>query len=323
MYKPKTETYISLHPDYIPEETWKPCSTRIKNGPGRRSRWSCSYPSCILQKTEPEVSRSALLKKSGASDAQLKALITKNILVAEQRPVDRLRVMPRNIHIPFVLSAAQEDALSSIPDHFKTKNVSLLHGYTSSGKTQVYIKLIEQQILKNKQVLYLVPEIALTSQIVRRLQSHFGGWLGIYHSRFSQNERFEIWNKVRKGEVKILLGARSALFLPFQDLSLVIVDEEHDSSYKQQDPAPRYHARDTAIYYASLFNAKTLLGSATPSIESYYNAVSGKYGLSELLERFGQVAMPVIQIVDTKRFFQKDGSKVICTPTLQEAIRIP
>ncbi len=203
----------------------------------------------------------------------------------------------------------------------KSKNVSLLHGYTSSGKTQVYIKLIEQQILENKQVLYLVPEIALTSQIVRRLQSHFGGWLGIYHSRFSQNERFEIWNKVRKGEVKILLGARSALFLPFTDLSLVIVDEEHDSSYKQQDPAPRYHARDTAIYYASLFKAKTLLGSATPSIESYYNAVSGKYGLSELLERFGQVAMPVIQIVDTKKFFQKDGSKVICTPVLQEAIQ--
>ena len=141
-------------------------------------------------------------------------------------------------------------------------------------------------MLENKQVLYLVPEIALTSQIVRRLQSHFGGYLGIYHSRFSQNERFEIWNKVRKGEVKILLGARSALFLPFTDLSLVIVDEEHDSSYKQQDPAPRYHARDTAIYYASLFKAKTLLGSATPSIESYYNAVTGKYGLAELLERY-------------------------------------
>ena len=158
-------------------------------------------------------------------------------------------------------------------------------------------------MLENKQVLYLVPEIALTSQIVRRLQSHFGGYLGIYHSRFSQNERFEIWNKVRKGEIKILLGARSALFLPFTDLSLVIVDEEHDSSYKQQDPAPRYHARDTAIYYASLFKAKTLLGSATPSVESYYNAVTGKYGLAELLERFGQVAMPVIQLIDTKKFY--------------------
>ncbi len=321
MYKPKTETYISLHPDYIPEANLEALLNQDKKWSRAEKQMELLLSFLHIQKTEPEVSRSALLKKSGASDAQLKALITKNILVAEQRSVDRLRVLPRSIDIPFVLSAAQENALSSIQDHFKTKNVSLLHGYTSSGKTQVYIKLIEQQILENKQVLYLVPEIALTSQIVRRLQSHFGGWLGIYHSRFSQNERFEIWNKVRKGEVKILLGARSALFLPFQDLSLVIVDEEHDSSYKQQDPAPRYHARDTAIYYASLFNAKTLLGSATPSIESYYNAVSGKYGLSELLERFGQVAMPVIQIVDTKKFFQKDGSKVICTPMLQEAIQ--
>jgi len=321
LYKPKTETYITLHPDYILEANLEDLLNQDKKWSRAEKQMELLLSFLHIQKTEPEVSRSALLKKSGASDAQLKALITKNILVAEQRSVDRLRVLPRSIHIPFVLSDAQENALASIQDHFKSKNVSLLHGYTSSGKTQVYIKLIEQQILENKQVLYLVPEIALTSQIVRRLQSHFGGWLGIYHSRFSQNERFEIWNKVRKGEVKILLGARSALFLPFTDLSLVIVDEEHDSSYKQQDPAPRYHARDTAIYYASLFNAKTLLGSATPSIESYYNAVSGKYGLSELLERFGQVAMPVIQIVDTKKFFQKDGSKVICTPVLQEAIQ--
>jgi len=321
LYKPKTETYITLHPDYILEANLEALLNQDKKWSRAEKQMELLLSFLHIQKTEPEVSRSALLKKSGASDAQLKALITKNILVAEQRSVDRLRVLPRSIHIPFVLSDAQENALASIQDHFKSKNVSLLHGYTSSGKTQVYIKLIEQQILENKQVLYLVPEIALTSQIVRRLQSHFGGWLGIYHSRFSQNERFEIWNKVRKGEVKILLGARSALFLPFTDLSLVIVDEEHDSSYKQQDPAPRYHARDTAIYYASLFNAKTLLGSATPSIESYYNAVSGKYGLSELLERYGQVAMPVIQIVDTKKFFQKDGSKVICTPVLQEAIQ--
>ena len=266
-----------------------------------------------IQKTEPEVSRPALLKKSGASDAQLKALIIKNILVAEQRSVDRLRVLPRNIHIDFELSPVQENALTSIRKEFEKKHVCLLHGYTSSGKTQVYIKLIEEQLLKNKQVLYLVPEIALTSQIVRRLQLHFGGWLGIYHSRFSQNERFEIWNKVRKGEIKILLGARSALFLPFAELSLVIVDEEHDSSYKQQDPAPRYHARDTAIYYASLFKARTVLCSATPSIESYYNAVTEKYGLVEILERYGQVAMPVIKLIDTKKFYQKDGSKGICT----------
>jgi primosomal protein N' (replication factor Y) (superfamily II helicase) len=321
LYKPKTETYISLNSEYASEEKLEALLNQEKQWKRAEKQMELLLSFLHIQKTEPEVSRAALLKKSGASDPQLKALILKNILVAEQRPVDRLRVMPRNIHIPFVLSAAQETALENTRKHFETKNVCLLHGYTSSGKTQVYIKLIEEQLLKNKQVLYLVPEIALTSQIVRRLQSHFGGYLGIYHSRFSQNERFEIWNKVRKGEIKILLGARSALFLPFRDLSLIIVDEEHDSSYKQQDPAPRYHARDAAIYYASLFKAKTVLGSATPSVESYYNAVSDKYGLSELLERFGQVAMPVIKLVDTKRFFQKDGSKVICTPDLQDAIR--
>jgi primosomal protein N' (replication factor Y) len=321
LYKPKTETYITLHPDYAAEEKLEALLNEDKKWSRAEKQMELLLSFLHIQKTEPEVSRPALLKKSGASDAQLKALITKSILVAEQRSVDRLRVLPRNIHIPFELSSAQKEALEAIRNHFESKNVCLLHGYTSSGKTQVYIKLIEEQLLLSKQVLYLVPEIALTSQIVRRLQSHFGGWLGIYHSRFSQNERFEIWNKVRKSEIKILLGARSALFLPFTDLSLVIVDEEHDSSYKQQDPAPRYHARDAAIYYASLFKAKTLLGSATPSVESYYNAVTGKYGLSELLERYGQVSMPVIQLIDTKKFYQKDGSKVICTPALQEAIQ--
>jgi primosomal protein N' (replication factor Y) (superfamily II helicase) len=320
-YKPKMETYISLHADYAADKKIEALLNQDKKWSRAEKQLELLLSFLHLQKTEPEISRSALLKKSGASDAQLKALVTKNIFVAEQRSVDRLRVLPRNIHINFELSSAQGIVLSNIQEEFKTKNVCLLHGYTSSGKTQIYIRLIEQQLLENKQVLYLVPEIALTSQIVRRLQLHFGGYLGIYHSRFTQNERFEIWNKVRKGEVKILLGARSALFLPFTDLSLVIVDEEHDSSYKQQDPSPRYHARDTAIYYASLFKAKTLLGSATPSIESYYNAVTGKYGLAELLERFGQVAMPVIRLIDTKKFYQKDGSKVICTPVLQEAIQ--
>ena len=321
LYKPKTETYISLHNDYSSDEKIEVLLNQDKKWSRAEKQLELLLSFLHLQKTEPEISRSALLKKSGASDAQLKALITKNIFVAEQRSVDRLRVLPRNINISFELSPAQQKAMTEIQAQFETKNVSLLHGYTSSGKTQVYIRLIEKQLLENKHVLYLVPEIALTSQIHRILQMHVVGNLGIYHSRFRQNERFEIWNKVRKGEIKILLGARSALFLPFTDLSLVIVDEEHDGSYKQQDPSPRYHARDTAIYYASLFKAKTLLGSATPSIESYYNAVTGKYGLTELLERYGQVAMPVINLIDTKKFYQKDGSKVICTPDLQRAIQ--
>ena len=320
-YKPKKETYILLHSDYATEERLELLLNEDKKLARAEKQVELLLSYLHLQKTESEVTRSSLLKKSGASDAQLKGLIAKNILVSEQRSVDRLRPLPKNIEIDFRLSPEQERVYEEINEQFNTRPVSLLHGITASGKTQVYIRMIEKFLLENKQVLYLVPEIALTSQIVRKLQQHFGGHLGVYHSRFSQNERFEIWNKVRSGEVKILLGARSSLFLPFTSLGLIIVDEEHDTSYKQQDPAPRYHARDTAIYYASLFHAKVLLGSATPAVESYFNALSGKYGLAELKERFGQVGLPLISLIDTKRFLQKDGSKVIITPVLQEAIQ--
>ncbi len=196
----------------------------------------------------------------------------------------------------------------------------LLHGVTSSGKTLIYIKLIEQIIRQGKQVLYMLPEIALTSQIIRRLQKHFGGHIGIYHSKFSQNERVEIWNKVKSGELKIVLGARSSVFLPFQNLGLIICDEEHDTSYKQHDPAPRYNGRDAAIYFASLFGAKTLLGSATPSLESYHNAVTGKYGLTELMQRYGDVQLPPIEIIDTKKVFQKEKGKVMLSPPLIDSV---
>jgi primosomal protein N' (replication factor Y) len=196
------------------------------------------------------------------------------------------------------LSTAQQTALDEINIIFSEKNVCLLHGVTSSGKTQLYIKQIEAYIKKGKQVLYLLPEITLTAQIIRRLQKNFGGNVAIYHSKFNNNERVELWNKIKNGEVKIVLGARSALFLPFKDIGLIIVDEEHDSSYKQQDPAPRYNARDAAIFYASLFSAKVLLGSATPSVESYYNIEKNKYGLVELKERFGGIKLPEIEIIN-------------------------
>ncbi len=166
----------------------------------------------------------------------------------------------------------------------------------------------------------MLPEIALTSQIIRRLQKHFGGYIGIYHSKFSQNERVEIWNKVKTGELKIVLGARSSVFLPFRHLGLIICDEEHDTSYKQHDPAPRYNGRDAAIYFASLFGAKTILGSATPSLESYHNAVSGKYGLVELLQRYGDVHLPPIEIIDTKKIAQKDKAKVMLSPPLIDSV---
>jgi primosomal protein N' (replication factor Y) len=259
-----------------------------------------------------------LLQKSGVSAAVLKGLIDKKILVQEKRPVDRIRQLPKYIETSFSLTDAQQRALAKIRSEWMSRSVCLLHGVTGSGKTQLYVKIIEEYFNAQSQVLYLLPEIALTAQMIRRLQQHFGGHIAIYHSRFNDNERVELWKKVQSGDIKIVLGARSALFLPFRNLGLVIVDEEHDGSYKQQDPAPRYHARDTAIYCASLFGARVLLGSATPSLESYYNATQGKYGLVELAERFGGLQLPAIELVDTRQVVQK--GRVLLSPALREAI---
>jgi len=296
-YTPKTENYVILNPEYSNEDRLADLLNNWGRAP-RQQELLLAY--LHLSRTEGSVSRPELLKKSGASDAQLKGLVEKDILRVEKRQVDRIRYLPNDVKIDFELTPAQQVAHEQVNVAFQQKSVCLLHGVTSSGKTQVYIRQIEQAIRQGKQVLYLLPEIALTSQIIRRLQRHFGGLIGIYHSKFSQNERLEIWNKIRTGELKIILGARSAIFLPFLDLGLIVADEEHDPSYKQQEPAPRYHARDAAIYYASLFGAKVLLGSATPSVETYYNALSGKYALVELMERYGQVRLPEITVVDTK-----------------------
>ena len=301
-YSTKKENYVLLNPEYKDED--KLASLLNEWGETRAPKQMELLLAYLhLSRTEEDVTRPALLKKSGASDAQLKGLLDKNILRIERRSVDRVKYLPRDINIDFELTPAQQAAFEKISEVFKERAVCLLHGVTSSGKTQVYIRQMEEVIRQGRQVLYLLPEIALTSQIIRRLQRHFGGYIGIYHSKFSQNERLEIWNKIRTGELKIILGARSALFLPFEDLGLIVADEEHDASYKQQEPAPRYHARDAAVYYASLFQARTLLGSATPSVETYFNASSGKYGLVELNERYGQVEMPQIEIIDTKKIF--------------------
>lgn len=315
-YSPKKETYVLLKPEYEQEEKL----AELLNNWGRAPKQMELLLSYIhLLKTEGEVVKSTLLKKSQASDAQLKGLVDKGILWLQKREIDRLQYLPRNIQIDFSLSEQQQQAFDAINTAHASKQVCLLHGVTSSGKTNVYIKLIEQYIRQGLQVLYLLPEIALTSQIIRRLQNHFGGHVGVYHSKFNQNERIEIWNKVKTGELKVILGARSALFLPFSNLGLLLVDEEHDTSYKQQDPAPRYHARDAAVYYANLFSAKVLLGSATPSVESFFNAQSGKYGLATLTERYGAVPMPSIELVDTKPFIKK-GEHQLITPVLQKAI---
>lgn len=316
-YTAKKETYVLLNPAYSDDDKLADLLNNWSRAP-KQMEVLLAY--LHLLKTQGEVTKSELIRKSGASDAQVKGLADKNILILESRRIDRLRYLPQKVDIDFTLSAAQQKSFNELNDRLAEHPVCLFHGVTSSGKTQVYIKLIEEHMKTGRQVLYLLPEIALTSQIIRRLEKHFGGYIGIYHSKFSQNERVEIWNKIRRGELKVILGARSALFLPFNNLGLVIVDEEHDTSYKQQDPAPRYHARDAAIYYASQLDAKVVLGSATPSLESYYNAVNNKYGLVELNERYGGIALPELEIIDTKKEVPFSKEKIIVTPSLQAQI---
>ncbi len=316
-YTEKKENYVFLHSDFKSEEKLAELLNRKSSAP-KQMELLMSF--LHLSRTEGEVKQSELLKKSGASPAQLKGLTDKGILEIKKLAVDRIRYAPKDIQIDFTLSEAQQLCFDSIRENFLQKQVCLLHGITSSGKTQVYIRLMEEYVRNGKQVLYLLPEIALTSQVIRRLQKHFGGYIAIYHSKFNPNERVEIWNKVKSGEVKILLGARSSLFLPFSELDLVIVDEEHDPSFKQQDPAPRYNARDAAIYYGSKLGAKILLGSATPSLETYYNVQTGKYAGVELLERFGNILLPEIEIVDTRQVERKEKGKLMISPRLQQAI---
>lgn len=316
-YSAKKETYILLHPQYAGEDKLADLLNNWQRAP-KQMEVLLAY--LHLSKTAGEVTKSELIKKSKATDAQLKGLIEKQIIIAESRKVDRIRYLPKAVNIDFTLSPAQQKALDELKLSMQTNAVCLLHGITSSGKTQVYIKLIEDYIKAGQQVLYLLPEIALTSQIIRRLEKHFGGYIGIYHSRFTQNERIEIWNKIKTGELQVILGARSALFLPFSNLGLLIADEEHDSSYKQHDPAPRYHARDAAIFYASQVGAKVVLGSATPSVESYFNAVNNKYGLVELNERYGGIALPEIEILDTRKNNRSPKEKTIVTDSLKGEI---
>ncbi len=315
-YKIKKDKFVQLHPNFEGERALEPLLNDWKGAP---KQMELLLAFLHIQKTEIEVQQTALLKKATATTAQLKGLIDKNILVVIHRSIDRIKILPKNINIDFTLSTAQQMALADVQTQFSQKPVCLLHGVTGSGKTQLYIKLMEQYFLQGKQVLYLLPEIALTAQIIRRLQKHFGGNITIYHSKFNNQERIELWNKIRTGEVKIVLGARSSMFLPFKDLGLIIVDEEHDTSYKQQDPAPRYNARDAAIYYGLLFKAKILLGSATPSLETYFNTTQQKYGLVKLNERYGGLELPEIQIINSTQVVQK--GKVMISPQLKDAIQ--
>jgi primosomal protein N' (replication factor Y) (superfamily II helicase) len=317
-YTVKKEIFIRLHPSFQNEDALAKLLNQWNNKAPKQLELLLAY--LHLQKTTNAVKQSELLKKSGATSAQLKGLIEKGILVASKEEVDRVQLKSKDVHIDFQLSATQETAMQQIKSALNEKNICLLYGVTSSGKTLLYIKLIEEQIRQGKQVLYLIPEIALTAQIIRRLEKHFGGYIAIYHSKFNPNERVELWNKVKKGEIRIVLGARSSLFLPFSNLSLIIIDEEQDASFKQQEPSPKYNARDAALYYAQQCKAKVILGSATPSIESYAQAMNGKYGLVELFERYGGVELPSIELADLRTIEGNKKVRKIITDHLKEAI---
>ena len=300
-YKPKLVRYIKLHEDYNSEAALEELLNSMNRAPKQREIILTYFT--LSASSNKEIKVSNLKAKCNASSAQIKTLIDKNIFEEYYLQTDRVSFKNSENTSSKALNEYQSDTLNKIKEIFKNKEVTLIHGVTSSGKTEIYVKLIEGALKKDKQVLYLVPEIALTSQLVNRLKQYFGNKISVYHSRYSLNERVEVWNHVlnNSSSAKVILGARSSVLLPFCNLGLVIVDEEHEQSYKQFDPAPRYHARDTAIVLASLFKSKTLLGSATPSIESYYNAVNeSKYGFVELNKRYNDVLMPEIELVDIK-----------------------
>jgi len=303
-YKPRKRTYLTLNPAYHNQEALKELFNILEK---RASKQADAVLAFIkLSRQRKAVAKNELIEESGSGESSIKSLIEKEVFIAEDRTVSRLGYTEDEDQLSnFILSPAQEIALAQAQEQFLEKDVVLLHGVTSSGKTQIYIKLIEEMMATGRQVLYLLPEIALTTHIIERLRVYFGGTIGVYHSRFNDNERVEVWQKVLNNEYKVILGARSSVFLPFSDLGLIIVDEEHETSYKQYDPAPRYNARDAAIYLANMYKGKVLLGSATPSFETYYNARVKKYGLVELMERYGGVQLPLIEVVsiseETKR----------------------
>ncbi len=304
-YVPKMKRYIKLAPKYTSEEKLRELLDSLTRA--HKQRQVLMHLFMLNTQVKKPISSVALQKKSEASAATLKALIDKGILEEYYIQHDRVEFSGEASSEIKLLSEQQTKAYQEIKTAFKTNDVVLLHGVTSSGKTEIYVRLIEEVIAAGKQVLYMLPEIALTTQLITRLQKYFGEKISVFHSKFSVNERVEVWNNVlsAKQKAQVVIGARSSLFLPFKNLGLVIVDEEHEPSFKQYSPAPRYNARDSAIVLANLQKAQLLMGSATPSLESYHNAKSGKFGLVTLKKRFGNVLMPDIELVDIKEKTRK------------------
>lgn len=330
-YRPRTETYVTLPQNFRNEQALHIALSMLRRAEKQLRTFACylalSHWDTLngQQPQEPvvEITREELMNEAHCTTAVLKALTDRHLLVCYEREVERLNnggeAHPEHIK---ALNTVQQDAYNQIVFQMLKKNVVLLHGVTSSGKTEIYIHLIQKALNEGKQVLYLLPEIALTVQMTTRLRSVFGDRLGIYHSKYSDAERVEIWRKQLSAQpYDIIIGARSALWLPFRNLGLVVIDEEHETSFKQQDPAPRYHARSAAIVLAAMYGAKTLLGTATPSAESYFNAKTGKYGLVRLTKRFKDIALPEIQVVDIKDLQRRKMMRGPFSPQLLAAMR--
>ena len=324
-YKAKKETYVRLGDEYASEEAFMALLDQLNLSTRTSGQADGLLAFIMLTKGakgydfSARVPKAQVVNSSALTPARLQTLLKKGFLKTEEVVISRLTdFSSRETADNIQLSDPQQKAFQQIHEQFKHFPVVLLHGVTGSGKTEIYIKLIDEVLKQGKQVLYLLPEIALTSQIVNRLRKYFGEKVGVYHSRFNEYERVEIWNRVLEqdsdkdisSKYQLILGARSALLLPYQNLGLIIVDEEHDASYKQQDPAPRYHARDCAIVLANMHKAKTLLGTATPSLESYYNVKQNKYGLVELKQRFAQSKLPdiwVVNMIEARKQHQVQG----------------
>lgn len=317
-YKPKMVRYIKMHEEFLKQDSLSGLLELLSRAQKQREAVMLYFQ--MQARDKKQVTAKKLLE-AGTTAAVIKSLIDKEIFIEYYLEEDRVQFESSG-NAAFGLSPKQQEAFEAIKDNFKKHKVTLLHGITSSGKTEVYIRLIEKFILTGRQVLYLLPEIALTTQLVVRLTAYFGNQVAVFHSKYSNNERVEVWQQVLSGsdKAKIVIGARSALFLPFQNLGLIVIDEEHEQTFKQQDPAPRYHARDAAIVLAAAHNAKVLLGSATPSIETYFNVNSEKYGFVTLTERYGNVIPPEIVLVDIKDKYKRKRMTGHFSDELIEAI---
>ncbi|MCL1943316.1 MAG: primosomal protein N' [Candidatus Azobacteroides sp.] len=323
-YKAKTETYLRLSEDFSGRDRLEKVFDELSRAPKQLHvlmtflDLSHYFSSEIPPK---EVSKKELIKKTDTSENPVNSLIEKGILLVYRKEISRLQNFSSKISSVNTLNDIQQKAYSEIIQSFENKDIILLHGVTSGGKTEVYIRLIDDVLKKGRQVLYLLPEIALTTQITDRITKVFGNNVRVYHSKFSDNERVEIWNQLLHDQgCKIVLGVRSSVFLPFKNLGLIIIDEEHENTYKQQDPAPRYHARNTAMILAAMHRAKTLLGTATPSVESYFHAKTGRYGLVKIEKRFEEIELPEIEIVDSKKLYKRKQMQSHFSPLLLEKI---